>query len=285
MVNPAAAVNQASGTVTRVVAKRGQFVDAGDVLYRVDERPVVVLHGGVPAFRRLGPGTTGADVQQLTRFLKEKGFLASVSSKYTTTVGLAVKAWQRGLGVPATGVVEQGDVLFVRSLPMLVALDSKAFAVGAHVASGSQTVERLATAPTFVASFNDTQAREVEAGMPVTVTDGSHTWAGKLGALKVADDHTISSVITGADGDSLCGTQCRAVPVEGLTQLQGEAQLQAPVAGIVVPVAALVSNADGSTAVVGTDGSRISVTVTAQARGMAVVTGLAVGTRVRVPGR
>lgn len=77
------AVNQASGTLTRLAVGRGDEVHAGDVLYRVDERPVVVLEGSVPAFRALSVGVEGADVKQLTRFLVAKHYLASATSKYT----------------------------------------------------------------------------------------------------------------------------------------------------------------------------------------------------------
>ena len=63
------AANQADGTITRVLVGRGDRVQAGDVLYRVDERPVVVLEGSVPTFRSMQTGVVGADVRQLSNFL------------------------------------------------------------------------------------------------------------------------------------------------------------------------------------------------------------------------
>ena len=55
--------------------------------------------------------------------------------------------------------------------------------------------------------------------------------------------------------------------------------------GVVVPLAALITDADGSTAVIAADGQRLPVTVLARARGMAVVQGVRAGTSVRVPGQ
>lgn len=66
--SPYAVVNQASGTYTKLPTE-GAKVDCGDVLYRVDDEPVVLLCGAVPAYRDLGIGDTGNDVRQLNRHL------------------------------------------------------------------------------------------------------------------------------------------------------------------------------------------------------------------------
>src|SRR4051812_49262861 len=50
--SPYAAINQASGTYTKLPGE-GHEVDCGGVLYRVDEKPVVLLCGTVPAYRDL----------------------------------------------------------------------------------------------------------------------------------------------------------------------------------------------------------------------------------------
>jgi len=52
----------------------GQVIGQGRVLYRVDNgSPVVLLYGGVPAWRDLGEGVTGADVSQLNHDLVALG--------------------------------------------------------------------------------------------------------------------------------------------------------------------------------------------------------------------
>lgn len=278
------ALNQASGTITRVAASRGEQVKAGNVVYRVDERPVAVLKGAVPAFRTLTVGVSGADVTQLTRFLVSKRYLAATTSRYTAAVQRAVRTWQKKIGVPQDGVVHRGDVIFVKSLPMRIALGAR-FQVGAAVSAGEPAVEALPASPVFAAQYSDFQAKQVSEGMPIRVTAGARAWVGELGPLVVGRDGAVTSTVTGAEGASLCGKQCTQVPLRGTTQLKGETEIQKPVAGVVVPVAAMVANADGSTAVIGEDAARIPVTVRARARGMAVVDGLAAGTQVRVPGQ
>lgn len=280
-----AAVNQASGIVTGLSVRRGDRVAAGDTLYRVNERPVIVAKGRVPAFRDLKAGATGADVRQLTTMLRAKGYLRSAPRTFTAPVTRGVKAWQRRLGVKQTGVVRRGDIVFVATLPMRVVLDPKAFSIGSQVAGGETGIGRLAETPVFTATFSEGQARQVSEGMAISVTTGSRTWAGQLEAIKVGVNNESTARVVGARGGSLCGKACNAIPLTGATRLSGVTEVQAPVSGVVVPVAALASAADGSVVVIGIDGTRIPVTVKTRARGMAVVDGLAVGTAVRVPGQ
>ena len=56
--SPFSAINHARGTYTRLPAV-GEEVGCGDVLYRVDERPVLLLCGAVPAYRALHVGDAG----------------------------------------------------------------------------------------------------------------------------------------------------------------------------------------------------------------------------------
>ncbi len=280
-----AAVNQASGIVTGVRVRRGDRVNAGDALYRVNEHPVVLAEGRVPAFRDLRAGTKGADVRQFSALLKAKGYLRATSRTMTPAVVAAAKAWQRRLGVEPTGVVRRGDVLFVRDLPMRVALSSKSFRVGAELGGGQVGIDRLGAAPVFTATFGAAQARQVAEGMTIKVTSGSHTWTGRLDVVKAGINNESAARVTGPTGGSLCGKACGTIPLSGTTRLTGATEVQSPVSGVVVPVAALASTADGSIAVIGRDGNRIPVTVKARARGMAVVQGLAAGTTVRVPGQ
>jgi peptidoglycan hydrolase-like protein with peptidoglycan-binding domain len=53
--------NQLNGTITWV-AEPGTVIEQGDVLYRVDDQPVVVLYGEQPAYRSLGAAGPNLDV-------------------------------------------------------------------------------------------------------------------------------------------------------------------------------------------------------------------------------
>lgn len=73
--------------VTRLAAKPGQSVGNGQVLAEVAGRPIFALAGGVPAYRDIAVGTTGADAAQLRADLMALGFLTSggAAEKFTTT--------------------------------------------------------------------------------------------------------------------------------------------------------------------------------------------------------
>ena len=70
--SPFSAINHARGTYTELPAA-GDKVDCGDVLYRVDAKPVLLLCGTVPAYRDLRKGAVGNDVRQLNRNLHVRG--------------------------------------------------------------------------------------------------------------------------------------------------------------------------------------------------------------------
>ena len=53
--------SQLDGTITWV-AEPGAVIQQGDVLYRVDDQPVVVLYGEQPAYRSLGIAGPNLDV-------------------------------------------------------------------------------------------------------------------------------------------------------------------------------------------------------------------------------
>ena len=56
--SPYAVINQARGTYTKL-PEDGDKVGCGDVLYRVDDKPVLLLCGTVPAYRDLHVGRCG----------------------------------------------------------------------------------------------------------------------------------------------------------------------------------------------------------------------------------
>ena len=70
--SPYSAINQARGIYTKL-PDEGDKVDCGDVLYRVDDDPVLLLCGTVPAYRDLHIGDEGKDVRQLNRNLRALG--------------------------------------------------------------------------------------------------------------------------------------------------------------------------------------------------------------------
>ncbi|MFD5555366.1 peptidoglycan-binding domain-containing protein [Streptomyces sp. NPDC127068] len=136
---------KATGTVTWL-PERGDRVSRGETLLKVDDRPVVLLYGALPMYRALGPGgtdsagsdaegsgsegsgdgkagsgsgagaeegTKGMDVRQFESNLAALGYTDfTVDDEYTAKTADAVKRWQRHLGVPRTGRITVGDVVY-----------------------------------------------------------------------------------------------------------------------------------------------------------------------------
>lgn len=282
-------VNQASGVVTDVRVEPGREVGQGAVLYTVDLRPVVAAQGETPAFRKMKEGDEGADVEQLQRMLGALGFYGGIADGiFGDGTEHAVKAWQESLGLDDTGVVELGDVLFVSVLPAKITVDDEVVSRGATLAGGETALRVLPPAPSFRLPLTDDQAGMVPVGTIVKVTspDGD-VWEGIAGERSTDDEtETTTIAVDGDDGQSVCADQCQQVPVGAETLLTTKVVTVPTVSGLVVPSAAIVTSADGQTALVDESGERIAITVVASARGMAVVEGEAVseGIDVRIPG-
>ena len=82
--SPYAVINQARGTYTKL-PDVGDKVGCGDVFYRVDDQPVLLLCGTVPAYRDLHSGDAGNDVRQLNPNLHTLGYDAACRNRSRPT--------------------------------------------------------------------------------------------------------------------------------------------------------------------------------------------------------
>ncbi|WP_304961540.1 peptidoglycan-binding domain-containing protein [Subtercola endophyticus] len=86
----------------------------------------------------------------------------------------------------------------------------------------------------------------------------------------------------GGDGASICGAHCDAVAVAGQTLFVSRVVTVEPVHGVVVPSAAVQTDASEQVVVVDAEGVVHPVTVRAEAAGQSIVTGVAAGLSIRV---
>lgn len=278
--------NQAAGVVTSVDIVPGQEVTQGNALYTVNLRPVVIARGSVPAFHSMSLGASGADVAQLQTMLAELGFYPyAVDGQFDWVTQEAVTAWQASLGIEADGVVQQGDIVFVPTLPTRVSL-GEAISRGASLGGGEPLIEGLPPTPEFGIPVSDRQAAVIPTSTAVEITgpDGS-VWTGSVTGQTSSEEDGIVLTVQGEEGAAVCGSECGEVPLAGPVSYPARIVTVEPTRGPTVPTAALLSNSDGSIAVIDDDGVEVRVTVVASARGMSVVSGVPTGTLVRVPGR
>ncbi len=277
--------NRALGVVTTVDVEAGDETVAGDVLYTVNMRPVVVAEGAIPAYRAIAQGARGEDVAQLQRLLISTGHYSGQANGIVGgSTADAIRRWQQSLGVERSGVVGLGDVIFVPHLPTRVALDETLIYRGALISGGESVVRALSTSPNFVIVVSDTQAGMMPLGARVEIRADGSMWEGFV-AGHGRDQLSMNSYVAlaGAGGAVLCGQECGKIPPTGQTLLPTRIITVESVSGLVVPSAALTIDASGRVAVIDEEGTVIPVTIVASARGMSVIEGVTAGMRVRVP--
>lgn len=132
-----------AGTVTSLPAV-GDTIRRGEPLYAVSGRPVVLMYGSVPAYRDLAEGVgRGRDVEQLERNLAALGYdPGKVDTEWTWQTGAAVRAWQEGAGMKATGEVELGRVAFLPGPRRVTATEAT---LGEALAASSTPVLRTSS--------------------------------------------------------------------------------------------------------------------------------------------
>jgi hypothetical protein len=124
--DPQTVYDRLSGTITWLPAV-GQAVTRGQVLFDVDDEPVILLYGSTPAYRQLSSSdSTGPDIGQLNRNLialgySDYGVIADDSWQTATTD--AVEALQDMLGEKETGKLALGRVVFLPGKQLVNTVD------------------------------------------------------------------------------------------------------------------------------------------------------------------
>lgn len=108
-------VDRAVGAAYTWLPAPGGQVRRGQRLYEVDGVPVPLLYGPRPQWRSLAPGVApGPDVIQLKANLAALGFGARLvaGGQYDGATAAAVAAWQAAAGLPVTGTIPLGQIVF-----------------------------------------------------------------------------------------------------------------------------------------------------------------------------
>jgi hypothetical protein len=169
--SPFSAINHARGTYTELPAA-GDRVDCGDVLYRVDDRPVLLLCGTVPAYRALDVGDAGQDVRQLNRNLHVRG------DAFTAKTEKALEALQRRKGVHVTGALALGDAVF---LPEAVRIAKVTGQLGGSAQPGAQALNATSDTLHVQVNLDPSDQGQVKRGDRAQITlPGNTTLAGKV---------------------------------------------------------------------------------------------------------
>lgn len=278
----------ADGLITSA-PQQDDIVRPGDELIRINDEPVTLAEGSVPLYRQLRRVgrfevdeandklglQEGEDVAQLQRFLLSKGFddegRLEPDGIFGLTTERAVKAWQKDVGVPATGKVDRSQLVFVDG-PLRVD-------AAPEVGMRFDQVTVGAVTPSVQFEVTNRQRPFFAEGTQVSIESDAGVAPGIVTSLKRT---------TGADGSAR-----HAVKVEFVSDAPAEVETTEIVSSRVlaenvttVPVRALVALAEGGWAVQVETATGLELTgveLGTVVDGIAEIEGLDEGTLVVVP--
>ena len=187
-----------SGTITSL-PEPGTTLAFNDELVRIDDVPLVVLSGDLPAWRGLTVGSEGIDVLQLESALVDLGYdpgNLAVDEDYTSVTETMVANWQFDVGLESTGTFSTADAVFAPTEPLVV---ETLVSVGDRVNAGAPLL-RIESRPSEIdfplelddrgADVRELQERLSELGYDLGV-DGSFGEATEEAVLEFQDDQDI----------------------------------------------------------------------------------------------
>ncbi|MEV0895756.1 peptidoglycan-binding protein [Actinoplanes sp. NPDC049802] len=261
-----------SGTVTWLPTE-GATIKRGKPLYKIDNDPVVLLYGALPAYRTLSPGLDGPDVELFEKnlwALGHRGF--TVDDEYTSATADAVQQWQEDLGTDETGTVELGRIVYATG-PIRVA--DRSVDLGAGAQPGTQLLSTTGTGrvATVDLEMSDQRLAKKGAEVDVTLPDGK-TVTGKIinvatvidEASNPGEDDTTTLTVTIGFGTTPHGLEEASVGVQFVASQRENV--------LTVPVNALLALAEG--------GYGLQIVEGATTRIVAVETGLFADGRVEI---
>jgi len=285
-------VGQLQGTVTAVPAV-GAVVERGQSLYSLENRPVPLLYGDLPAWRRMAEGMKdGPDVRQLEQNLVALGHASeaelTVDDKYTAATAAAVRRWQKAMGVEQTGVVELGQTIFLSGA---VRVSEVTVGKGGSAPPGAPVLTATSTTRVVDVDLDAAKQSLVKVGDKVEVklpggrtTTGVIASVGSVAQTKGQGENAkqVIAVTVTLDDPGATGTLDQAPVRVGVTSDSRKDVLA-------VPVNALLALAEGGYGVRVLDGSPsgriVAVKTGLFARGLVEVSGdgLQEGMSVEVP--
>ena len=256
--SPYSVITQTAGTATWLPAV-GQVVEQGQVIYRVDDNPVVLLYGATPAYRTVSAGMTGADVTALNADLVALGYATAAeipagTDTFTAATATTLKKLQAALGMPQTGTLPLGQAAFE---PVAVRVTTVPVTLGGALKAGNPVLQGTSTNRVVTIALDAAQQSLVNVGNNVVITLPNHrTTPGVV--TSVGTVATIPPAANGGGGKG-SGTPTIAVEVRPTDPAATGSLDQAPVqvaittevvnSALSVPVTALVGKSGGGFAV------------------------------------
>jgi multidrug efflux pump subunit AcrA (membrane-fusion protein) len=183
--SPFAVFNRARGTYTKL-PDAGDRVDCGGVLYRVDDKPVLLLCGSTPAYRSLSEGASGPDVAELNANLVHLGYatrarLDPSSGHFSSETASALEKLQSALGEGRSRSLQLGQAVF---LPEPVRIATVTGELGAPAQPGAHVLDATSGTLEVQLALDPSQRGEMTRGDRAQITlPGNTSVTGKVDRL------------------------------------------------------------------------------------------------------
>jgi hypothetical protein len=189
-----------TGTTYTYLPNVGDVIRENRPVYSLSNQPVPLLYGAVAAYRAFSVGMSdGPDVGELTHDLIALGYGAGLTqtNNYSSSTATAVERWQRAVGLPSTGEILLGGVVFE---PGPIRVTSVTPSVGQSVGGGvggGTVLTATGTTPIVTVDLDVTQEYLVKPGDAVSIVlpNGTSTVGGRI--------ETVGNVATCAGGGGI----------------------------------------------------------------------------------
>jgi hypothetical protein len=248
----------------------GQVIRQDQRVYSVSNVPVPLLYGSIPAYRAFYTGMPdGGDVGELTHDLIALGYGGGLaqSDHYSAATAAAVERWQKALGLPVTGQILLGEVVFE---PGPIRVTSVSPLAGASVGGGSggsgasgggggggTVLTATGITPVVTVALDVTQEYLVKPGDAVSVVlpDGTSTVGGhveSVGNVATCPGGGSTGTASGGSASGGSGSPCSSAGSNG-----GSGSNSSPTVTVTIAL-------DGTPAGATLDQAPVNVNITSQ---------------------
>jgi hypothetical protein len=181
----AIAPRSGAGKTYTWLPQSGDVIKENERVYSLNNQPVRLLYGPIPAYRAFSLGMSdGPDVGQLTRDLIALSYGAGLvrGNHFSSAAAAAVERWQRAAGLPVTGKIALGEVVFE---PGPIRVTSVSPSVGAAAGGGGTVLTATSTTPVVSVDLDVSDEYLVKPGDAVTVVlpDGTSSIGGRIATV------------------------------------------------------------------------------------------------------
>ncbi len=206
--SPYAVINLGHGTYTSLPAI-GQVISQGRVLYRVNNSPVVLLYGSIPAYRTLSSGASGPDVAELNRDLVTLGYASRTrlhpgSAVFGSATTAAVEKLQAAVGVARTGTLPLGQAVFE---PVALRVTNVPVQPGGSAQPGETVLQGTSTTRQVQVALDASQQTSMAVGNKVSITlPNNQTTSGVVSSVATVASCPSSSASGSGSSSATAGT-------------------------------------------------------------------------------